>query len=201
MKPSPLCIVVVVYNMRREAPRTLLSLSARYQRGVSADDYQIHVIENGSPEPLDEALVMSFGPNFRYTNLGPRALPSPCRAINQAVMASSSAQVGVMIDGARIASPGLIAGAIKALQLGRDPVVATLAWHLGDAPQYVSVAGGYCQAVEDRLLAQSPKPPTHESMAQAPSSQRGRALARMHFLLHPPQWAASFCVSISQPSL
>lgn len=138
--------------MRREAPRTLLSLSTRYQRGVSVGDYEVHVVENGSSEPLDEALVKSFGTNFRYTNLGPQALPSPCRAINQAVVACTSPQVGILIDGARIASPGLIASAMKALRLGRDPVVATLAWHLGDEPQYVSVARGYCQAVEDRLL-------------------------------------------------
>ena len=34
-KPS-LSVVVVVYNMPREAPRTLLSLSATYQRHIDA---------------------------------------------------------------------------------------------------------------------------------------------------------------------
>jgi len=32
-------VVVIVYNMAREAPRTLFSLSATYQRHIAADDY------------------------------------------------------------------------------------------------------------------------------------------------------------------
>ena len=34
-------VVVVVYNMPREARRTLHSLSAEYQRHIDADDYEV----------------------------------------------------------------------------------------------------------------------------------------------------------------
>ena len=58
--------------MRREAARTLLSLSRAYQRGVDDLDYEVIVIDNGSaPEQrLGEEFVASFGPEFRYLDLG-----------------------------------------------------------------------------------------------------------------------------------
>jgi hypothetical protein len=57
---------MVVFNMRREAPRTLYSLSCDYQREVDVDDYEVIVIENGSSEALSSSEVCSFGSNFRY---------------------------------------------------------------------------------------------------------------------------------------
>ena len=45
-------VVVVVYNMPREAPRTLHSLSASYQRHIDADDYEVIVVDNGSNPPF-----------------------------------------------------------------------------------------------------------------------------------------------------
>jgi hypothetical protein len=57
-----------------------------------------------------------------------------------------------MIDGARMASPGLIRYAIHALSLCDKGMVATLSWHLGPKPQSVSILDGYCQDTEDRLL-------------------------------------------------
>ena len=60
---SPLIsVIVVIHNMRREAERTLLSLSVDYQRDVSVDDYEVHVVENGSSAPVDAAFVARFGP-------------------------------------------------------------------------------------------------------------------------------------------
>ena len=43
-----LTVVVVFYNMRREAARTLHSLSRSYQRHVQDLDYEVLVIDNGS---------------------------------------------------------------------------------------------------------------------------------------------------------
>src|SRR4029453_5975812 len=43
-----LSVVVVFYNMRREAARTLHSLSRSYQRDVQDLDYEVLVIDNGS---------------------------------------------------------------------------------------------------------------------------------------------------------
>jgi glycosyltransferase involved in cell wall biosynthesis len=147
-----LSVIVVVYNMQREAPRTLYTLTARYQRGVADNDYEVIVVDNGSTHPLTADLVGSFGSNFRYLMLGDVADPSPCKAINYAVERARGDLVGVMIDGARMASPGLIRYAMDALCLYEHGVVATLSWHLGPKPQSLSITEGYCQDVEDRLL-------------------------------------------------
>ncbi len=43
-----LSVVVVFYNMRREAARTLHSLSRAYQQGIDELQYEVIVVENGS---------------------------------------------------------------------------------------------------------------------------------------------------------
>ena len=70
-----LSVVVVFYNMRREAARTLHSLSRAYQQGIDDLDYEVIVVENGSvaDQRLGEEFVESFGPEFRYLDLGDEA--------------------------------------------------------------------------------------------------------------------------------
>ena len=55
-KAPDLSVVVIGYRMARELPRTLRSLSPAMQRGIKADQYEIILIDNGSPErmPLDK---------------------------------------------------------------------------------------------------------------------------------------------------
>ncbi len=65
MKPM-LSVIVIVHDMRREAPRTLFSLSPGYQQGVAAEEYEVVVIENGSADPLLAKEVERIAPNFRY---------------------------------------------------------------------------------------------------------------------------------------
>ncbi len=79
----------VVYNMRREAARTLHSLSRSYQRGVEDLDYEVIVVENGSDpdQRLGEEFVRSFGPEFRYIDLAGEASPSPAPAVNRGIAA------------------------------------------------------------------------------------------------------------------
>lgn len=146
-----LSLIVTVYDMGREAPRTLRSLALPYQTGIAADDYEVIVMDNGSPKPLDESLVQGFGPQFRYHYVRDAA-KSPAQAINRGVAMARGKYVGIFIDGARIASPGLLALALKALRSHQDPIVATLGWHLGPELQQKSVLKGYDQATEDRLL-------------------------------------------------
>ena len=57
-----------------------------------------------------------------------------------------------MIDGARLLSPRIIKYALKALKMYDNPVVSTLAWHIGPDIQSVSVTKGYNKEVEDKLL-------------------------------------------------
>ncbi len=146
-----LSIIVIVYNMRREAPRTLFSLSADYQEGIDSDDYEVIVVENGSSEPLDPGTVSSFGTNFRY-HFVENAQPSPAAAINLGVAMSKAEFVGVMIDGARIASPGMVSLALKALTSFPRCIVGSIGYHLGPDIQKRSIEHGYSQTVEDKLL-------------------------------------------------
>ena len=82
-----LSVVVVFYNMRREAARTLLSLTRSYQRGIEDLDYEVIVVDNGSApdQRLGEEYVAGFGPEFRYVDLGDDAPPSPTIALNRGV--------------------------------------------------------------------------------------------------------------------
>ena len=59
-----LSVVVVFYDMRREAERTLYSLTPEYQRGVAGKAYEVIAIDNGSYQPLDPAEVRAVRPQF-----------------------------------------------------------------------------------------------------------------------------------------
>lgn len=146
-----LSIVVVFYNMQREARRTLHSLSTRYQKGVTAEQYEVIAVENGSTRALDGDFVLSHGPNFRYHFHDTEAV-SPVEAVNLGVDMARGEFVAVIVDGARMASPGLVKYTLQALGMYRDPVVGALSWHLGPDVQNRSMLGGYNQQVEDELL-------------------------------------------------
>ena len=45
-------------------------------------DYEIVVVDNGSPQPIDEAELQRLAPNTRVIRVAP-ALPSPARAISR----------------------------------------------------------------------------------------------------------------------
>lgn len=149
---SKLSIVVAFHNMRREAVRTLYTLSAGYQRGMTTEDYEVIAVDNGSNEPLKGCTVVAaHGPNFRHM-LFETTLPSPCAAINRAVAAANGENVMICIDGARMLTPGVLRYALAALGQYANPFVYTLAMHLGYKPQNELIDEGYDQRVEDALL-------------------------------------------------
>jgi hypothetical protein len=145
-------VVVVVHNMDREAPRTLYSLSAAYQQNIAADEYEVIVVDNGSTPPLDPKIIDGLSGNFRLIRLDP-APPSPAHAINCGLAKARGNVIGVMIDGARMVTPGLLHFAKVGAQLYPYPVVTTLGWYLGFDHQRWSVDAGYDEAQEDALLA------------------------------------------------
>lgn len=149
-------VVVVVHNMHREARRTLHSLSRSYQWGIDDLDYEVIVVENGSdPEQrLGEELVTSFGPEFRYIDLGDGASPSPAAAINRGIAASTAHNLALMIDGAHLLTPGVLHYAMLGLSTHAPAVVIAKHWYLGPGQQPVTVAGGYDQELEDQLFAE-----------------------------------------------
>ena len=150
--PVTLSIVVNFYDMRREAGRTLHSLSRAFQRDVEAIGYEVLCIDNGSPvAPLDEAFVASFGPEFRLVR--PSAVrPSPCAALNEAAAQARGRWIAVMIDGAHLLSPGALAEAHAALQGSPGAVVALRQWFIGGDQRWFSSVG-YSRAHEDVLFA------------------------------------------------
>src|SRR5687768_11638557 len=158
--PDPaLSIVVVFFNMRREARRSLLSLSKRYQMGVANLDYEVIAIDNGSTEPLDEAFVQSFGREFRYHFFDTKS-PSPAEAVNFGVSQARGRQLMIMVDGAHILTPRGLWCAATMMADFAQPLVATTSLALGAAPTAVSgrtvppaESVTWDQAAEDRLLA------------------------------------------------
>lgn len=146
-------LVVVVCNIPREAERTLYSLSAAYQRHLPADAYEVIVVDNGSTPPLDRAVIDRLSGNFRLIRID-HASPSPAKAINRGLALARGGVIGVMIDGARIVTPGLLHFALHGAKLAPRAVVVTLGWHLGfDANQRLAMDAGYDKPREDALLA------------------------------------------------
>lgn len=144
-------IVLVSHEMGRELPRTLRSLAAPYQTGLPRDALEIIVIDNGSRQPPDDGAAAGLDADIRFLRQ-PRPTSSPVAAINAGLAAARGALVGVWIDGARLASPGLVAACLAAARLHPRPVIATLNYQLGPSLQYDSALHGYDQAAEDRLL-------------------------------------------------
>ncbi|MGJ8668072.1 MAG: methyltransferase [Oceanococcus sp.] len=151
MSMPRLSIVAVFYNMSREAPRTLHSLSRQYQQDAEDIDYEIIAVDNGSSHPLEQDDLSLHGDNFRLITVTD-APPSPAHAINLGVAAAQGEYIGVLIDGARIASPGMVRAAFDALTAFSKPFVSTVGFHLGPDMQTRSPAAGYNQRVEDELL-------------------------------------------------
>jgi tetratricopeptide (TPR) repeat protein len=146
-------VIVVVYNMAREASRTLLSLSASYQRYIKADEYEVIVVDNGSDPPLDPKLFAELKGNFRLIRID-NASPSPAQAVNRGIAEARGDIICVMIDGARIITPGLLHFARHGARLHDHAVVAALGWYLGYDFQRWAIQCGYDQAREDALLAE-----------------------------------------------
>jgi cephalosporin hydroxylase len=152
--PVDLSVVVVFYDMRREAPRTLHSLSRAYQEGLEQTRYEVIVMENGSAadQRLGRALVEDFGPEFRYVDLGDEASPSPVVALNRGIAASRGRNLALMIDGAHVLTPGVLRFGLQGLATYAPAIVATQQWYVGPGQQGDAMVNGYDQPYEDRLF-------------------------------------------------
>lgn len=148
---SFLSIVVVHYDIPREFPRTLRSLSTPFQIDMDPDDYEIIVVDNGSPRPPDVSAPVRAGVNVEVIELE-NAGPSPSRAVNVGLNAAMGKYIGVFVDGARLASPRLLRTALEALSISDRAVVGTRGRYLGPAFQRESMHDGYDRETEDALL-------------------------------------------------
>lgn len=150
--PLKISIVVIVYKMPEQARKTLYSLSTEYQQGVSADDYEVIVVENKSDQLLGEPAVRDIPGNFRYF-LRDETQPTPVFAINFGAAQACGTHIAVIIDGARMCTPGVINYMLGAAKLSPSAVTAVPGYHLGHELQQVSILKGYNEAAEAELLA------------------------------------------------
>lgn len=150
-KGCSISLIVVAYNMAREIPRTLRSLQRDYQKSAEHIDYEVIVVDNGSKQPLSNNAIAQFGPQFRLLRID-NASASPVKAINQAAAMARGDYLGIIIDGARMLSPGILYWATQAFSLSPRAVVSVLGFHLGPSHQRLSSANGYNQHIEDTLL-------------------------------------------------
>lgn len=146
-----LSLIVMVYKMREQALKTLRSLSLPYQQGVTDADYEVLVVENESSSNLEAHEVNAFGPQFRYIRRKEPS-PSPVPSVNHAASLATGDMIGLIIDGARMATPGLIHWTLMARRLHPDAIVSTPGYHLGPKLQQDAMLEGYDSKAEQQLL-------------------------------------------------
>ncbi|HET8619427.1 MAG TPA: CmcI family methyltransferase [Acidimicrobiales bacterium] len=155
--PPDLSVIMVVHDMRREARRSLQSLTRRYQQGLDGTRYEVIVVENGSApgERLGAQMVEGFGRPFRYIDMGADATPSPVAAMNRGLAESRGRAVALMVDGAHVLTPGVLRHGLAGLDAYEPAIVATQPWYVGPGQQGDVMRAGYDQAVEDALFEQT----------------------------------------------
>ncbi len=151
MSSPLLSIIVIAYDMPRQALNTLISLGTGYQEGVDADDYEVIVVENRSQRNMDAAEISTLQGNFRYF-LRDEPGVSPAAAINFGFTQARGHFIGLMIDGARMVTPGVIRYALMALRMNRDAMVLVPGYHLGESEQQYHLSNGYSEEKEQALL-------------------------------------------------
>lgn len=147
-----LSIIVIAYDMPRQALNTLISLAPDYQQGVDADDYEVILVENRSKRNMDAEAIARLPGNFRYF-LRDEAGVSPAPAINFGFAQARGRFIGLMIDGARLVTPGVVKYALMAFRMTPDAMVVVPGYHLGENEQQFHLTHGYSEEAEQQLLA------------------------------------------------
>ncbi|MEO0437597.1 MAG: hypothetical protein AAF098_11885 [Pseudomonadota bacterium] len=151
-KQPKLSLVLVVHRMPLQAANTIRSLLPGYQRGCRSSDYEVIIVENRSSELLDPGFLKGLPGNFRYV-LRDEVASTPVFAVNEAARLARGDMLGIMIDGARLVTPGIVRGILRAQASIKNPVVSVPGYHIGSELQQTAVAKGYDASVDQRLLA------------------------------------------------
>ena len=146
-----LSIVMIVYRMPDQAEKTLLSLAPTYQQGVREIDYEVIVVENHSESLLGRERATRHAGNVRYFHRQ-ETQRTPVHAINFGAAHARGSHVAIMIDGARMLSPGVVKLALDAFRLEPEAAVSAPGYHIGHKLQQVAVNEGYDEAAEAELL-------------------------------------------------
>lgn len=156
-----LSVVICAYEMQREAPRTILSATAPYQKGLRQDEYEVIVVDNGSRTPLTYENLPSNASIVR----APSPRQSPVFALNWAARDIAKGDILLLaIDGARIFSERLLEENLKAHDRLEDAFVFSLAWHIGPKVQTESVPEGYGPDIEDASISASRWPDAPDAL-------------------------------------
>lgn len=150
MTAPSLSVIVIVYDIPRQAMNTLRTLAADYQR-VRDDAYEVIVVENRSARTLDRDAVEALPGCFRYF-LRDEPGVSPAAAINFAFAQARGQFIGLLIDGARMVTPGVVGFAQMAFRFTSAALVCVPGYHLGPEQHQGDPQCGYTEAEEIALL-------------------------------------------------
>lgn len=145
--------VVIVYDMRAQAERTIQSLKASYQLDVSTQEYEVIIIENESANVMCQEFLRALPDNFSY-HLRAENEPTPVYAVNYGAQLARGDNICVMIDGARLLTPGVVRNIILGHRLYKSAVVTVPGYHIGEQLQQDAIETGYGIA-EDQALIRS----------------------------------------------
>ena len=143
--------VMVVYDMPEQAQKTVKSLLTDYQTGVSPSDYEVIIVENASDNLIDESFISSLPENFTYC-LRQESRPTPIFAVEYGVSRARGQNICLMIDGARLLTPGVVRNIILGHRMFDKAVVTVPGYHLGSELQQDAVDSGYSTDREHDLM-------------------------------------------------
>ena len=147
MSKALLSVIVIIYDMPRQALNTLYSLSANYQQNIDEDAYEVIIVENASKNNLPTEDVASLPKNFRYF-LRHEPGVSPASAINFALGKCGADHICLMIDGARLVTPGVLHYSLMACKITQDAVVVVPGYHLGPKEHHLLDNSSYDETKE-----------------------------------------------------
>ena len=147
-----LSIVLIVYDMPEQAANTVRSLLPTYQRDARSEDYEVLVVENFSGNTMPRTFLESLPANFSY-HLREETQPTPVHAINYGISQARGEYICVIIDGARVLTPGVVKNTILGHRLSDRAVVSVPGYHLGHELQQKAVGSGYNEDTERSLMA------------------------------------------------
>lgn len=150
--PPLISIIVIVYDMPVQALNTLYSLSHFHQCEADQATYEVIVVENRSDNLIPSSELSKLPGNFRYF-LRDETGVSPAPAINFALSVSRGSYIGLMIDGARMVTPGVLHNVLLAIRLAEEPLVLVPGYHLGDSEHQLQDPALYNVSVEQEMLS------------------------------------------------
>lgn len=152
LTPEPIVsFIVIVYDMPLQAEKTLRSLFSDYQLDAREQDYEVIVVENKSVHNMCPEFIASLPKNFSY-HLRVETEPTPVHAINHGAQLSRGANICVMIDGARLVTPGVVKNIILGHRLQNSTVVTVPGYHIGKQLQQDAVESGYGVEQDQALI-------------------------------------------------